>query len=314
MTVTKRSDASTNTSLHDNSMPAPIPSLAALRSRSPWYYAWRQFRRDKAAMAGVAVLLLVLALTAFSPLIAPYDPLFQSSDREDRLAPPSAEHPLGTDDLRRDMLSRILHGGQTTIRIGFVSVAGAMTVGLLVGISAGFYGGWVDQVIGRVLDVVLTLPGILLAIVIVAILGAGLQNAMLAIAVSAIPVFARVARGATLSEKNKVYVDCAHATGATNRYLMLRHILPNVFPPVAVLGTLYIATAIQVAAGLSFLGLGAQPPHPEWGAMLSQGRDYMRTGEWWMTVFPGMAIFITVMAINLVGDGLRDALDPRLHR
>lgn len=289
-------------------------SLTDTRSRSPWYYAWRQFRRDKAAMAGVGVLFLVLVLTSLAPLIAPYDPLFQSSDPADRLAPPSAEHLLGTDDLRRDILSRILHGGQTTIRVSFVSVAGAMITGLFFGMMAGFYGGWIDQAISRVIDVLLTLPGILLAIVIIAILGAGLQNAMIAIAISATPIFARVARGATLSERNKVYVDCAYATGATNSYLMFRHILPNVLPPVVVLGTLYIATAIQVAAGLSFLGLGAQPPNPEWGAMLSQGRDYMRTGEWWMTVFPGLAIFITVMAINLVGDGLRDALDPRLHR
>lgn len=311
--VTNQTNASPQASNPNTPSRPSVATLTETRARSPWYFVWRQFRRDKAAIAGVAILLLVLLLTALAPRIAPYDPLFQSAESEDRLAAPSAEHPLGTDDLRRDILSRILHGGQTTIRVGFLSVTGAMTAGLLLGMVAGFYGGWVDNVISRSIDILLTLPGILLAIVVVAILGSGLENAMIAVAISGMPVFARVARGATLSEKNKVYVDCAHATGATNGWLILRHILPNVLPPVVVLGTLYVATAIQVAAGLSFLGLGAQPPNPEWGAMLSQGRDYMRTGEWWMTVFPGAAIFVTVMAINLVGDGLRDALDPRLR-
>ena len=295
-----------------------IPSLQGQRApathtQNQWYFIRRQLRRDKAALVGGALLLLIIALTMLADYFAPYDPLEQSDDRADLLAPPNAEHWMGTDDLRRDVLSRILHGGRTTISVGVISISAAVSVGLLMGLVAGYFGGYIDDVISRILDILLTLPAILLAIVVVTILGAGLQNAMLAVGIASMPAFARLVRGDTLVEKNKTYVEGSRAMGASHWHIMWQHILPNVISSVIVVGTLRVASAIQIAAGLSFLGLGAQIPHPEWGAMLSLGRNYIRSGEWWMTVFPGLAIFITVMCINLLGDGLRDALDPRLR-
>ncbi len=291
----------------------PKETLRLSKARSPWYFVAQQLRRDKAAILGASVLAIVLLVTTFAPLISPYDPLVQSTDPDDRLRPPGPAHPMGTDDLRRDILSRILAGGQTTIRVGVLSVLGAALAGMTLGLIAGYFGGVVDDVISRLIDVLMTLPGILLAIVVVAILGSGLQNAMLAVAIASMPTFVRLVRGVTLAEKNKTYVEGSRMVGARDSHIIVQHILPNIISSVIVLSTLNVANAIQVAAALSFLGLGAQPPYPEWGAMLSSGRDYIRSGNWWMTVFPGLAIFITVMAINLLGDGLRDALDPRLR-
>jgi ABC-type dipeptide/oligopeptide/nickel transport system permease subunit len=210
-------------------------------------------------------------------------------------------------------MSRVLAGGRTTIEVSFLSVVGAAAVGLIFGLAAGYFGGVVDDVISRLIDALMTLPCILLAIAVVTILGPGLQNAMIAVAIAGMPIFARLVRGVTLAEKHKTYIESSRVIGATAWRIITQHILPNVFSSVIVLCTLNIANAIQIAASLSFLGLGAQPPDPEWGAMLSSGRDYILSGQWWLTVFPGLAIFITVMAINLVGDGLRDALDPRLR-
>lgn len=286
---------------------------ASTRSQNQWYFIRRQLRQDKAALAGGALLLIIIALTMLADLVAPHDPLEQSRDSRDLLAPPNAEHWMGTDDLRRDVLSRVLHGGRTTISVGVVSISAAISVGLVLGLMAGYFGGGVDDLISRILDIMLTLPAILMAIVVVTILGAGLQNAMLAVSIASMPAFARLVRGDTLVEKNKIYVEGSRSMGASHWHIMWQHILPNVISSVIVVGTLRVASAIQIAAGLSFLGLGAQIPHPEWGAMLSLGRNYIRSGQWWMTVFPGLAIFITVMCINLLGDGLRDALDPRLR-
>jgi peptide/nickel transport system permease protein len=303
----------------ENANASPVMDLQAedpvLKSRpqSWWHPIWRQFARNKAAILGMIVLAVVLALTMAAPIIAPYHPLEQSTDPADYLSPPSWQRLMGTDDLRRDVFSRVLHGGGVTIRVGVISVAGAVTAGVLLGILAGYYGGLLDGFISRFIDVLLALPGVLLAIAVVAILGPSLQNAMLAVAVATTPTFARLVRSVALTEKNKMYVEGARALGASDWHILYRHILPNVIPPIIIVGTLSVASAIQIAAGLSFLGLGAQPPDPEWGAMLSGGRNYMRSGEWWMTVFPGVAIFITVLAINLMGDGLRDALDPRLR-
>jgi len=293
--------------------PKPVPSLKNTKPRGQWYFVRRILLRDKAAIGGGIILLLILLVTIFAPVIAPYDPLDQSDDPADRLAPPSLAHPMGTDELRRDILSRVLVGGQTTISVGVVSIAGAIVVGLLLGLIAGYFGGHIDNVLSRLIDIMLTLPGILLAIVVIAILGAGLQNAMIAVAISSIPSFARLSRGETMIEKNKVYIEGSRSMGAPHWHIIFRHILPNVIQSIIVVGTLRVATAIQIAAGLSFLGLGAQPPYPEWGAMLNNGRSYMRSGQWWMTIYPGLAIFITVMCINLLGSGLRDALDPRLR-
>lgn len=292
---------------------AAIAHLQLSRPRSQWFFVRRQLLRDKAAMAGAIILSIIVTLTILAPVFAPFDPTAQSRDPGDRLAPPSMEHLMGTDDLRRDTFSRVLYGGQTTLRVGAISVFGAVIVGVVLGLSAGYFGGRVDSVISRLLDTVMTLPGILLAIVIVTILGTGLTNAMIAVAISNIPTIARLVRGDTMVEKNKVYVEASRSMGGSHRHIMFAHILPNVAQSVIVIATLHVASAIQIAAGLSFLGLGAQPPHPEWGSMLNEGRNYMRSGEWWLTLFPGLAIFITVIAINLLGDGLRDALDPRLR-
>ncbi len=264
-------------------------------------------------MLGAGILFIILLLVIFAPMITPFDPLEQSEDAADFLTAPSMAHPMGTDELRRDIFSRVLYGGRTTIQAGALSVLGATVIGLILGLISGYYGGMTDELISRMIDVVLTLPGILLAIVVVAILGPGLRNAMIAVAITYIPIFARLVRGVTLTEKNKTYVEAAHAVGGTTWHIMRKHLLRNVLAPVIVMGTLSVASAIQVAAGLSFLGLGAQPPAPEWGAMLSNGRSFLRSGEWWMTVFPGVAIFIVVLSMNLLGDGLRDALDPRLR-
>ncbi len=297
----------------DDPDPPAFPVLRPPAAESQWQIAWRRLRRDRAAMAGAGILVIVLLLTLLAPLISPFDPLIQSEDPADRLSPPSLTHPMGTDELRRDIFSRVLHGGRTTIQAGFLSVFGAALIGSSLGLISGYFGGRIDEIVSRLIDVVLTLPGVLLAIVIIAILGPGLQNAMIAVALANIPTFTRLVRGVALTEKNQEYILAVRALGGSPWYIMRRHMLRNVLAPVIVVGTLTVASAIQVAAGLSFLGLGAQPPQPEWGAMLSNGRNYMRSGEWWMTVFPGVAIFIVVLAINLFGDGLRDALDPRLQ-
>jgi peptide/nickel transport system permease protein len=300
--------------ISEDTLPDHQSEVAELySSKSQWRMAWNSMRRDKAAILGAVIILLVLLMILLAPIISPQDPIIQSDDPADYLAPPSLEHLMGTDDLRRDILSRILHGGRTTLQAGFFSVLAAAAVGIVLGMVAGFYGGRVDEVIGRLIDIVLAIPGILLAIAIIAILGPGLQNAMLAVAIGFIPTFARLVRGVTFTEINKDYILAARAVGGTNWHIIRRHVLRNVVAPVIVIGTLTIASAIQIAAALSFLGLGAQPPSPEWGAMLSNGRNFMRTGEWWMYLFPGAAIFLIVLAINLFGDGLRDALDPRLR-
>lgn len=296
-----------------SSLSTRLTRQSPAKPRGFWSSALRRLLRNRLAIVGLLLLVVLLLLTSFAELISPYDPIAQSRDAADRLSPPSADHPMGTDELRRDVFSRVLHGGRTTIQVGVISVSGATIVGIILGMCAGYYGGWIDDVISRFLDIVLTLPGILLAIAIVAILGASLQNAMLAIAVSTTPAFARLVRSVTLVEKNKVYIESCRALGASDLYILSRHIFPNVIPALIVVVTLNVASAIQIAAGLSFLGLGAQPPDPEWGSMLSNGRDYIRTGEWWMTVFPGVAILITVLSINLVGDALRSALDPRMR-
>jgi peptide/nickel transport system permease protein len=295
----------------------PVVKLAETVDRHKPRSQWRRFThifvRDRAALAGACIMVMILALVVLSPVISPYDPLYQSTDPADHLAAPSERHIMGTDDLRRDIFSRVLSGGATTIQAGVFSIAGAVTVGMILGLIAGYFGNSTDQVISRIIDVLMTLPGVLLAIVVIAILGPGLGNAMIAVAIANIPLYVRLVRGSTMAEKNKAYVEGSICMGGSSWHIIFHHVLPNIIPPVLVTATLSVATAIQIAAGLSFLGLGAQPPNPEWGSMLSTGRNYMRSGEWWMTVFPGLAIFLTVLAINLLGDGLRDALDPRLR-
>jgi peptide/nickel transport system permease protein len=248
--------------------------------------------------------------------LSPYDPLAQNLDR--RLQGPSRGHLLGTDDFGRDLLSRVIHGARISLTVGFVSIGIAVTGGLLLGLTAGFYttGRWgrlIDHAIMRTSDILLAFPAVLLAIAIVTAFGPGLRNAMLAIAIIYIPRFIRIVRASVLVEKEHTYIEAGRALGVSPRRLLWCHLLPNVMSPVIVQATLGLAEAIIEAAALSFLGLGATPPTPEWGAMLSEGRSYLRLAPW-VTFFPGMAIFLTVVSFNLLGDGLRDALDPHLRR
>jgi peptide/nickel transport system permease protein len=278
--------------------------------RSPSREVFRRLRRSKSAALGGIVLAALVAAAFMAPLLTPYEPL--EMNPVDRLQPPNARHWLGTDVFGRDMLTRILFGSRISLQTGLISVTIAILIGVPLGLVAGFYGGLIDRSLMRIVDLMLTFPGILLALVLIAILGPDLFNAMLAVGISASPTFARVVRAAVLSSKEQTYVEAARAVGCTNLRIMLRHILPNTLAPIIVLGTLGVAGAIIAAAALSYLGLGARPPTPEWGALLSEGRNYLRVA-WWMTTFPGLAIMTAVLSINLLGDGLRDALDPRLQ-
>jgi peptide/nickel transport system permease protein len=284
--------------------------LAAARVRSPREIVLSQFRRNRGAMFGGVLLTLIVLAALFAPLLAPFAP-------DDQLGasrtPPSREFWLGTDVFGRDIYSRILFGGRLSLAVGVVSVGIGLGFGIVFGLLAGYYGHKVDAVVMMAVDTMLAFPGILLAMGIIAILGVGLQSVMMAVGISAIPAYTRLVRSSVLSTKNLAFVEAARVVGAGNGRVMFRHVLPSVFGPVVVLATLSIATAILSAAGLSFLGLGAQPPTPEWGAMVSDGRDYLRAA-WWIAGMPGLAIMLAVMAVNLVGDGLRDALDPRLRR
>jgi peptide/nickel transport system permease protein len=270
----------------------------------------RRLRRNPGAVVGAIVLVALVLLTVFAPAIAPYDPIAQDSSAI--RAAPSAKHLFGADTFGRDIFSRVLYGGRMSLPVGFVAVGITAVVGVALGLVAGYYGGRLDTVIMRGVDLMLAFPGILLAMALIAILGTSLFNLMLAVGIAAIPEYTRVVRGTGLGARETEYVTAARVSGASDRALVLRHILPNVLPPVIVLATLGIAGAIILGSTLSFLGLGIQPPTPEWGNMLSDGRSMMRH-QWWIAFFPGFAIMVTVLAINLLGDGLRDALDPRLR-
>jgi peptide/nickel transport system permease protein len=276
----------------------------------------RRLLKHPGGVAGALVTVMFFAIALSAPWLSPFDPLAQDLDR--RLQGPSRAHLLGTDDFGRDILSRVMYGARISLTIGFMSVGIAMTGGLILGLIAGFYTrgrpGWlIETVIMRTSDILLAFPAVLLAIAIVTAFGPGLRNAMLAIAIIYLPRFIRIVRASILVEKEQTYIEAGQALGVSNRRLLLRHLLPNVMSPVIVQATLALAEAIIEAAALSFLGLGATPPTPEWGAMLSEGRSYLRLAPW-VTFFPGMAIFLIVVSFNLLGDGLRDALDPRLRR
>lgn len=260
-------------------------------------------------MFGSTILLAVIIMVLIAPVLTQFDPTEQF--RRERLQPPDAVHLLGTDNLGRDVFSRILYGGRISLQVGIFSVAIGATIGTVLGLVAGYFGGWLDTLIMRLIDMMLAFPGILLALVIIAVLGRDLRNVMVAVGVSSIPVYTRVVRGSTLSIKSVDYIIAAKALGASAGRIIFLHILPNVIAPIIVITTNGVAGAIIAGAALSFLGLGAQPPDPEWGLMLDEGREYIRVAAW-VTTFPGLAIMITVMAINLMGDGLRDVLDPRL--
>ncbi|MFN2341275.1 MAG: nickel transporter permease [Halanaerobium sp.] len=271
--------------------------------------AFRQLKRNKLAIAGTIFIIALFIVAAFAPLIAPYGPF--KTDFFKTLEGPSAEHWLGTDDLGRDVLSRLLYGARISITIGFISVAIGLVVGVPIGAISGYYGGKIDMFVQRLVDIMMAFPGMLLAIIIVAVMGVGLVNAMIAVGIVSIPTYIRLVRGSVLSIKNREFVQAAKAIGVRESVIIFKHILPHCLAPIIVQSSLQIGVAILWAAGLGFLGLGAQAPTPEWGAMLSQGRGYIRTAHH-VTTYPGIAIMLSVLGFNLLGDGLRDALDPKM--
>lgn len=286
-------------------------SARGKRPQSQTAIILRQFRRSPTGMIGGIIIALEILIALAAPVVAPYDPLKQNF--RSALESPSADHWFGTDDVGRDVVSRIIYGARISLRVGMISVAIGAGIGVLLGVIAGFYGRWLDNIIMRFIDVLLAFPGLLLALAIVAVLGPSLFNVMIAVGIGSIPTYTRMARATTLSIRERDYVLAARSVGCSNARLMLRYILPNAIPPLIVLATLGVAGAILTAAGLSFIGVGAQPPTPEWGAMLTSARQYMQQA-WWYTAFPGLAIIVTVVAINMVGDALRDALDPKMRR
>jgi dipeptide transport system permease protein len=278
---------------------------------------WFYFRQNRGAVVGMWVFLGLVIVAVFAQLIAPHDPTQQYRDA--LLIPPvwqeggRADFLLGTDAVGRDMLSRLIFGAQYSLFIGIVVVAIALIGGIFVGLLAGFFGGWVDTVIMRVMDVILAFPSLLLALVLVAVLGPGLTNAMIAIAIVYQPHFARLTRAAVMGEKEREYVTAARVAGAGTMRLMFKTILPNCLAPLIVQATLSFSSAVLDSAALGFLGMGAQPPASEWGTMLAEAREFILRA-WWVVTLPGLAILVSVLAINLMGDGLRDALDPKLKR
>lgn len=286
----------------DASLAVPVPS-ARRQSRT-----WAKFRRNRSAMVGGSFVLFFVLIALLAPVLPIPEPA--ATDWGKIRLSPSAEHWLGTDEIGRDILSRMIWGARASLMAGVVSVMIALAVGVPLGLLAGYFGGWTDQIIARATDALLAMPFLILAIALAAFLGPSLTNAMIAIGLSAVPVFIRLTRGQVMSVKTEDHVEGARAIGLGHRRIMTHYILPNVFPPILVQATLTIATAIIAEASLSFLGLGQQPPAPSWGSMLATAKNFLSQAPW-MAVWPGAAIFLVVMGFNLLGDGLRDALDPK---
>lgn len=283
------------------------------KQSSLWGDALQRLRRSSNARVGASVILLFVFIGIFIPVIMPYNPRIDS-DLANRLQAPAATRLFGTDDQGRDVFRRVLHGANISLRVGIIAVSLALIVGSTIGLSSGFFGGATDIIAMRFIEIMLAFPATLLAIAIVATRGPGLNNTMLAIGVVQIPVYARLSRSVTLSIKERDYILAARCIGASSFRQIFRHVLPNSLSPIIVQASLSIAGAILEAAALGFLGLGAQPPTPEWGAMLADGYKYLTIGAWWVLLFPGLAIMLTVLGFNLLGDGLRDALDPQMKR
>jgi len=284
-----------------------------MKKRSQISEIWRRLKRNKMAMFGLIILLIIVVLAIFAGKIFDYEEVVVKQNIAERLDGPSMQHWLGCDEFGRDILARLVYGSRVSLIVGVVSIAMAMGIGGTIGAVAGYYGGKIDNVIMRIMDVFLAMPSILLAICIVAALGTSLLNLIFAIGVSFIPQFARVVRAQVLSVKDEEFVEAARAIGSKDSTIILREIIPNCMAQIIVQATLSVASAILSTAGLSFIGLGIAPPAPEWGSMLAGGRIYIRDAVH-LTLFPGLAIVITILALNLLGDGLRDALDPRLKQ
>jgi peptide/nickel transport system permease protein len=291
--------------------PDTVSEVVSARSRPAGSPALRRLRRNRAAIAGLVTFGLIILMALAAPIISPFNP--NAINPIDALQPPSAWYPMGTDSFGRDNLSRVIWGSRTSVQIGLVAVTISVVGGAILGLFAGYHRGWVDLLVMRLTDVMLAFPGILLALVIIAVLGRNLTSAMIAVGISAMPGYIRVVRSSVLSVREHDYVTAAHVIGCGSNRILLRHILPNVTAPVIVLATLGIPSAIIAGASLSFLGLGVQPPTSDWGEMLSSGRNQFALAPW-LSIFPGLAIIVTVLSINLFGDGLRDALDPRQTR
>ena len=277
------------------------------------YRTWLAFRRNKLGMVGLGIVVLLVFVALFADVIATHDPLLGGNLRTERLLPPSWEHLMGTDDLARDIFSRIVHGARITLMVVALVALIATPIGVLVGTVAGYYGGWIDTVLMRVTDVFLAFPKLILALAFVAALGPGIENAIIAIAITSWPPYARLARAETLTVRNAEHIDAIRLQGASSGRIIWGHVVPLCMSSVIVRVTLDMAGIILTAAGLGFLGLGAQPPQPEWGAMIASGRRFI-LDYWWMATMPGIAIFVVSLGFNLLGDGLRDVMDPKAHR
>lgn len=283
------------------------------KKNSQWAEITRMLAKNRMAMLGLIILIILVLLALFADVIADYETVVIKQNLSNRLAPPSSQNWLGTDEFGRDIFARLIHGARVSLKVGILAVGLSIVIGGTLGAISGFYGGFIDNVIMRAMDIFLAVPSILLAIAIVSALGPSIINLMIAISISSVPRYARIVRASVLSIRDQEFIEAAKAIGASNARIIFKHIIPNSLAPVIVQGTLGVAGAILSTAGLSFIGLGIQPPDPEWGSMLSGGRQYLRYA-WWVTTFPGVAIMITILSLNLLGDGLRDALDPRLKQ
>lgn len=271
-------------------------------------FMWKKFIKNNLMMLGIIVILFLVLVAIFAHKIAPYDPTTQNVMR--RLAPPSFLHILGTDELGRDVFSRVVYGTRISLSVGFIAIGIAVLIGIFFGAIAGFYGRWVDSVIMRFVDIMFCFPTFFLILMIIALIGPNIYNVMAVIGITSWPGIARLVRGEILSVKEREFVYAARAIGASHLHIIFKHILPNALAPVLVAATLGIADAILIESGLSFLGLGVQPPTPSWGNILTSGKDYIQIA-WWLTLFPGLAILITILAYNLLGEGIREIIDPR---
>ncbi|MCI8609246.1 MAG: ABC transporter permease [Firmicutes bacterium] len=284
----------------------------AFKSRSQWASIWMRLKKNRMAMVGMFLLIAMILIAVFADLIADYDTLAIGQDQSIRMQGPSGDHWFGTDQFGRDVLARIIHGSRISLSMSIIAMSIAVAIGAIIGAIAGYYGGTVDNILMRIMDILLAIPPMLMSISIVAALGQSMVNLLIALAIAYIPVFARVIRSSILSIKDQEFIEAARSCGSSNKRIIFKHIVPNAIGPIIVQATLAMGATILIIASLSFMGLGVKPPEPEWGTMLYEGRDFLKQAPY-LVLFPGGAITLAVISLNLLGDGLRDALDPRLR-